>query len=158
MKNSFYLLICFSLFIASLSSCSHSSSGIPFKHVSKDTASKMIKKYLKPEPTADTNFREVPKLLALDAKTLKTFTEKNKDGDVTEIRFILAAYLDSGLMTGLKNTILLQLKRTNNVYYYYDLRVQWDPVANTAVIGPKLNKDNSICPPPMDCIPPGLEN
>jgi len=138
-----------------LMSCGGSHSGeIPFKPVANDTAGKMILKYLKPEPGADTNFREVPKVLSLDAKTLETFTAKNKEGDVLETRFILAAYLDSNRISGLKNTILLRVKRSNDKYYYYDLRIQWDPKSHKAV--PDVDKGNGVCPPPIDCIPPGV--
>lgn len=155
MKNCFYLLICFGLL---LTSCADKSSpGIPYKPVPKDTARMMILKYLKAEPGADTTFREVPKVLSFDTKTLKTFTEKDKEGEVTEIRFILAAYLDSNRLTGLKNTSLLQIKRSDNKYYYYDLRVQWDPANNTIAPVTTGNPKDNVCPLPADCIPPGLE-
>lgn len=154
MKHSFYLLICFSLFLAS---CSDTSSpGIPYKPVPKDTARLMILKYLTPGSNADTSFLEVPKVLSFDPKTLKTFTEKTKEGEVTEVRFILAAYLDSNRLVGLKNTSLLQIKRTDNKYYYYDLRIQWDPKKNV-LVPDNVNPKDGVCPPPVDCIPPGVE-
>ena len=145
MKNYFYLLICFGMFLAS---CSHSSHNIPFQPVGSDTAIKMISKYLTPDSTADTSFREVPKRLDLDAETLKTFTEKNKNGKVVKVRFILAAYLDHREMY-LKNTILLRILRDNKEYYYYDLRVPVDP--ETGIVISMAQEKSPVCPLPPDC-------
>ena len=141
MKKYFYLLIFFSIILVSFSCKSHHQ--IPFKSVPNETAKLMINKYLTPDSTADTSFKEVPKRLDLDAETLKTFTEKNKDGKVEEVRFILAAYLDAR-PTYLKNTILLRVKRGKDMYYFYDLRVQIDQSTKAEIAGP-------VCPPPPDC-------
>jgi hypothetical protein len=154
MKNLFYLLICFSIFMASCSA--PSSPGIPYKPVTRDTAKLMILKYLTPgATTADTSFREVPKKLDIDVKTLKTFTADSKDGKVKVVKFILSAYLESNIQIGLKNTILLQVVRVKDekeVLYYYDLRKNWDPVTNRLV--PHIEGgSNTVCPLPADCVP-----
>lgn len=155
MKYSTCLLVCAGLFLASCSHDPSSSAGIPFKPVSTDTAKMMILRYLKPQPGVDTSFGEVPKVLSLDPVTMRTFAEKNKEGEVEEIRIILAAYLDSNRLAGLKNTYLLQIHRSDKKYYYYDLRVQWDPKTNS--IRPLGNDPkDKVCPLPADCIPPGL--
>jgi hypothetical protein len=155
MKNINYLLICFGIFLASCGSpSSPSSPKVPFKPVGNDTAKLMIKKYLTPESTADTTFKEVPKMVGLDTKTIKSFITGN---DVLGIKFILAAYLSDTVTAPLaKNTILLQIKMkkgAGNIFNYYDLRVQWDPNSNTLVksSGVLWDENDFICPPPDDC-------
>ena len=151
MKIINYLLISYSIFLAS---CGQSSSKILFKPVRNDTAKLMVSKYLTPLPTADTTFKEVPKMLGLDTKTMKSFTDGK---DVIGIKFILAAYLaDSTTALLSKNTILLQVKSkkgNDNIYNYYDLRVQWDPKTNTPIkhSDALLDPNDFICPPPNDC-------
>jgi hypothetical protein len=152
MRNANYLLICFGIFLAS---CGPSSSPkIPFKPVGNDTANQMIKKYLNPDSTTDTTFKSVPKIVAFDTKTLKSFTAGN---DVEGAKFILAAYLSENLVTPLnRNTILLQIKMKKAgkvTFNYYDLRLQWDPNSNTLVnsSGVLWDTNDFVCPPPNDC-------
>ena len=85
---------------------------------------------------------------------MKSFTDGK---DVIGIKFILAAYLaDSTTALLSKNTILLQVKSkkgNDNIYNYYDLRVQWDPKTNTPIkhSDALLDPNDFLCPPPNDC-------
>lgn len=150
MKNYFYLLICSGIFLASCKS--HKAPEIPFKQVPNDTASLMWKKYNNQPPLADTNYREVPRMYGFDAETLESFTEESKDGDVVEVNFMIAAYLDDRPVY-LKNTVLMQIvreKEKKKYYYFYDLRQPLNAMSTTKGGGLPL------CPPPPDCVPPGI--
>ena len=157
MKNYFYLLICIGMFLASCGSHgSHKKAPeIPFKQVSNDTASKMVKKYNNQPPQADTSYREVPRMYGFDIKQLEAFTAETDSGKVVEVNFMISAYLDERPMY-LKNTVLMQIGREkgNKTYYaFYDLR---QPVS-TPDINISLKPGLPLCPPPPDCIPPAIE-
>jgi hypothetical protein len=156
MKNISYFLICLSIFLAACDSKKSpepdipasrlTPAAIPFKRVPNDTASLMIRKYFSQPPMADTSYREVPRLLRLDAETVKSFTAGNKEGEVVQVNFMIAAYLDNRPFL-LKNTMLLQIGRQKEkriVYEYYDLRE-----SKTTFAG-----GSTLCPPPLDCVPP----
>jgi hypothetical protein len=151
MKKYFYFLASISLFLASCHSDSDDKERvIPFKPVPNETAKKMIGKYFSQPPTADTNYREVPRLILFDAETVKSFTSDNKDGKVTDVNFMIAAYLDERPVY-LKNTMLLQIGRmkdSTKQYYFYDLRESTKSVSSGG---------GSLCPPPQECIPPGTK-
>ncbi len=150
MKKSFYFLIGLGIFLASCGS--HKPPEIPFRQVPNDTASLMVKKYLVPPPQADTSYIEVPKMYGFNAETLESFTEKSDSGEVVEVNFIIAAYLDTPPVY-LKNTVLMQIVRElekKKYYYFYDLR---EPVSNSNM---SLKPGLPLCPPPPDCIPPGI--
>lgn len=148
MRNANYLLLFAALFLVSCAA-----QKIPFKSVPNEDAQKMYKYYLDPTSSADHSFKEVPKILSLDKKTLKTFT---KAGKADEVKFILAAYLPGTTPVPLnKNTILLQimsLKDGLKVFSYYDLRQQLDP--KTLIV---LDNNDTVCPKPDDC-GPTIEN
>lgn len=150
MKKSFYYLMGLGIFLASCGS--HKSPEIPFKQVPNDTASLMVKKYLVQPPQADTSYIEVPKMYGFDTKTLESFTAKSDSGEVVEVNFMIAAYLDVRPVY-LKNTVLLQIVREKDkkkYYYFYDLR---EPVTNSNM---SFKGGLPLCPPPPDCIPPGI--
>jgi hypothetical protein len=153
MKKYFYFLASISLFLASCDSDSDDKGRvIPYKMVPNDTAKLMIKKYFSQPPAADTNYREVPRLIRFDAETVKSFTSDSNDGKVAEVNFMIAAYLDDRPFL-LKNTMLLQIARENGSvkqYYFYDLR---EPNKSINAAG-----GSTLCPPPQDCIPPGTDN
>jgi hypothetical protein len=151
MKNYFYLLICSGMFLVSCGSHKKAPE-IPFKQIQNDTASKMILKYNGQPPQADTNYREVPRMYGFDIKQLESFTAESDSGKVVEVNFMISAYLDERPVY-LKNTVLMQIGREKGgkIYYsFYDLR---DPVSNLDV---SLKGGLPLCPPPPDCIPPGI--
>jgi hypothetical protein len=143
MRNTSYLLLCAVIFLASCAA-----QKIPFKSVANDEAQKMYKHYLDPSSGADHSFKEVPKVLGLDTKTLKTFTKKKTE----EVKFILAAYLPGTTPAPLnKNTILLQVMKMKDgvkSFTYYDLRQRIDPKTMMIVADP----NNTVCPLPPDCV------
>lgn len=149
MRNYFYLLIGSGIFLASCGS--HKPPEIPFKQVPTETATLMWKKYNSQPPTADTNYREVPRMYGFDTETLESFTAKSDSGKVLEVNFMIAAYLDER-PEYLKNTVLMQIVREKDKkkhYYFYDLRQLLKPLVNGEGGLP-------MCPPPKDCIPPGV--
>jgi len=155
MKNYFYLLICFSIFLASCGSHKKAPE-IPFKQIPNDTASLMVKKYNSQPPQADTSYREVPRMYGFDIKQLETFTAESDSGKVVEVNFMISAYLDERPMY-LKNTVLMQIGREkgNKKYYsFYDLRQPF----STPDIDISLQGGLPLCPPPPDCIPPGVDD
>jgi hypothetical protein len=150
MKNYFYLLICSGIFLTSCGS--HKPPEIPFKQIPNDTASLMWKKYNSQPPTADTNYREIPRMYGFDTETLKSFTAESDSGKVTDVNFMIAAYLDER-PEYLKNTVLMQIVRekdSKKYYYFYDIR-QPIKTLNMSVTG-----GLPLCPPPKDCVPPGI--
>lgn len=151
MKNYFYLLICSGMFLASCGS--HKPPEIPFKQIPNETASLMWKKYNSQPPTADTNYREVPKMYGFDKETMESFIAKSNEGKVTDVNFMIVAYLDER-PEYLKNTVLMQIvreKEKKKVYYFYDLRQPLEPVDKD-----EAAKGLPVCPPPKDCVPPGI--
>jgi hypothetical protein len=138
-----------------LASCgSHKEPEIPFGSVPNDTASLMIMKYQGQPPKADTNYREVPRLYGFDEETMESLIAKSNEGEVIEVNFMIAAYLDERPMY-LKNTVLIQVvreKEKKKAYYFYDLRKPLNTM--------QVNKGGGLplCPPPQDCIPPGVGN
>jgi hypothetical protein len=152
MRNYFYLLICSGIFIASCGS--HKAPEIPFKQVPNATASLMWKKYNSQPPTADTNYREIPRMYGFDTETLNSFTAASDSGKVTDVNFMIAAYLDDRPLY-FKNTVLMQIVREKDkkkYYYFYDLR---QPVSTLNV---SKGGGLPLCPPPADCIPPGVSS
>lgn len=150
MKNYFYLLICSGIFLASCGS--HKAPEIPYGAVANDTASAMVKKYLGQPPQADTSYLEVPKMFGFNRETMEAFIAKSDEGEVVEVNFMIAAYLDER-PEYLKNTVLLQIvreKETKKQYYFYDLR---KPISTLDM---SLKGGLPVCPPPPDCIPPGV--
>ena len=149
MKNYFYLLISFGMFLASCGSHKKGSE-VPFKQISNDTATKMVQKYNSQPPQADTSYREVPRMYGFDIKQIEAFTAESDSGKVVEVNFMISAYLDERPVY-LKNTVLMQIGREkgNKTYYsFYDLR---QPVSNLNI---NLKGGLPLCPPPPDCIPP----
>jgi hypothetical protein len=149
MKKSIYLLICSGILFASCKS--HKPPEIPYKQVPNATATLMWKKYNSLPPTADTNYREVPRMYGFDEETLESITANSDSGKVTAVNFMIAAYLDER-PEYLKNTVLMQIAREKDKktdYYFYDLR---QPTEAMAKVGGGL----PVCPPPKDCIPPGI--
>ena len=150
MKKSFYYLIGLGLFLASCGS--HKSSKVPFGAVPNDTAILMVKKYNSQPPTADTSYSEVPRMYGFDTKTLESIIANSNEGKVVAVNFMIAAYLDARPMY-LKNTILMQIGREKDkkiYYYFYDLREPLNTLGSTEM--PSL----PLCPPPPDCVPPGI--
>jgi hypothetical protein len=149
MKNYFYLLICFAMFLASCGS--HKKAPvIPFKQISNDTATKMVQKYNNQPPQADTSYREVPRMYGFDISQIEAFTSESDSGKVVEVNFMISAYLDERPVY-LKNTVLMQIGREKGgktYYAFYDLR---QPV-NT--LDMPIKQGLPLCPPPPDCIPP----
>jgi hypothetical protein len=150
MKNYLYLLICSCIFLASCGS--HKPPEIPFQQISKDTAGLMWKKYNSTPPTADTSYREVPKMYGFDTETLKSLSATSDEGKVLDVNFFIAAYLDERPEYS-KNTVLMQIVREKDrkkYYYFYDVR---QPITTlSATKGGGL----PLCPPPPDCVPPGI--
>lgn len=150
MKKYFYLLICFGIFLASCGS--HQTPQIPYGAVANDTAGSMVKKYMSQPPHADTSYREVPKMFGFNKETMESFIAKSDEGEVVEVNFMIAAYLDER-PEYLKNTVLLQIvreKEEKKQYYFYDLR---KPISTLDM---SLKGGLPLCPPPPDCIPPGI--
>jgi hypothetical protein len=151
MRKSIYSLICFGIFLASCGS--HKPAEIPFKQIPNDTAILMWKKYNSEPPTADTNYREVPRMYGFDTETLESITETSDAGKVTDVNFMIAAYLDER-PEYLKNTVLMQIVRAKDkkkYYYFYDLRQPLKAMV-------KGEGGLPMCPPPKDCVPPGMGN
>ena len=150
MKNYFYLLICSAIFLASCGS--HKAPEIPFRRVPNDTAGLMVIKYLGQPPKADTSYMEVPKMYGFGTETVESFTAESDSGKVVEVNFMIAAYLDER-PEYLKNTVLLQIvreKEGKKYYYFYDIR---QPVRTLDIT---TGGGLPLCPPPPDCIPPGV--
>jgi hypothetical protein len=162
MKKTFYYMISFGLLLASCNSDSSSkkstpmsqsapdtSQVIPFKRIREDTAKLMIDKYNKRPITADTSYREIPRVWGYDAKTIQSFTAPNAEGEVVSAYFIIAAYLDKRPVLS-KNTVILLVVRNKEkpIITYYDLR---DPIKQFGVGG------GGVCPPPDDCQIPGQD-
>ena len=153
MKKYFYLLICFGMFLVSCGSHKKAPE-IPFKQIRNDTASLMWKKYNVAPIQADTSYIEVPKMYGFDIKTLESITAQSDSGKVAEVNFFIAAYLDDHPIYE-KNTIILQIVRElegKKYYYFYDVR---KPVNR---LGQTTDGGLPLCPPPPDCVPPGIGN
>ena len=150
MKKFFYFLIGPGIFLASCGS--HKAPEIPFKQIPNDTASLMWKKYNVPPIQADTSYIEVPKMYGFDIETLESCTAKSDSGKVVEVNFLMAAYLDERPMYE-KNTVLMQIVRekgNKKHYYFYDIR---KPITT---LGQTSDGGLPLCPPPPDCVPPGI--
>jgi hypothetical protein len=157
MKKFFYLLLCSGIILAACDSPSKdkpvsqsmttSLDTIPFKKISNDTASKMIALYNLQPPKGDTNYREVPRVMKFDPKQLNSLTATNKEGEVVNVYFIIASYLDKREIYS-KNTVLAQIVRSykdKKTSTFYDLR----ELKKSLGVGSGV-----LCPPPPDCIPP----